>query len=33
MAFYLKLTRELKRQFQTANIAISETRAECIAIA
>ena len=33
MAFYSKLTRELKRQFQTADIAIPETRAECVAVA
>jgi hypothetical protein len=33
MTFYSKLTRELKRQFQTSNIAIPDTRAQCVAIA
>jgi hypothetical protein len=33
MAFYSKLTRELKRQFKTSDIAIPETRAQCVAVA
>ena len=31
--FYLKLTRELKKQFKTSNISIPNTRAQYIAIA
>src|SRR5271167_3238689 len=33
MTFYSKLTRELKRQFKTADISIPETRAKCVAVA
>jgi hypothetical protein len=33
MAFYSKLTRELKRQFKTSDITIPETRAQCVAVA
>jgi Zinc knuckle len=33
MTFYFKLTKELKKQFKTSNIAIPETRAKCVAIA
>jgi hypothetical protein len=33
MTFYSKLTRELKRQFQTSNIVIPDTRAQCVTIA
>jgi hypothetical protein len=33
MAFYSKLTKELKRQFKTSDIAILETRAQCVAVA
>ena len=33
MTFYSKLTRELKRQFQTSDIPIPETRAKCVVIA
>jgi hypothetical protein len=33
MAFYSKLTKELKRQFKTSDIAIPETRAQCVAVA
>jgi Zinc knuckle len=33
MTFYSKLTRELKRQFKTADIPIPETRAKCVAVA
>ena len=33
MTFYSKLTRELKRQFKTADILILETQAKCIAVA
>ena len=31
--FYLKLTRELKKQFKTSNIPIPNTRAQCVAVA
>jgi hypothetical protein len=33
MTFYSKLTREMKRQFQTSDIAIPKTRAQCVAVA
>ena len=33
MTFYSKLTRELKKQFKTADIPIPETRAKCVAVA
>ena len=33
IAFYSKLTKELKRQFKTSDIAIPETRAQCVAVA
>jgi len=33
MTFYSKLTTELKRQFQTSDIPIPETRAKCVAVA
>ena len=33
MTFYSKLTRELERQFQTSDIAIPETRTQCVAVA
>jgi len=33
MTFYSKLTKELKRQFKTADIPIPETRAKCVAVA
>jgi hypothetical protein len=33
MTFYSKLTKELKRQFKTSDIAIPETRAKCVAVA
>ena len=33
MIFYLKLTKELKRQFKTSDILIPDTRAKYIAIA
>jgi hypothetical protein len=33
MTFYSKLSKELKRQFQTSDIAIPETRAQCVAVA
>ena len=33
MAFYSKLTKELKRQFKTVDIPIPETRAKCVAVA
>jgi hypothetical protein len=33
MTFYSKLTKELKKQFQTSDITIPETRAECVAVA
>jgi hypothetical protein len=33
MVFYSKLTRELKRQFKVADIAIPGTRAQCVAVA
>jgi hypothetical protein len=33
MTFYSKLSRELKRQFKTANISIPNTRAQCVAVA
>ncbi len=31
--FYLKLTKELKKQFKTSDILIPNTRAQCIAVA
>jgi hypothetical protein len=33
MTFYSKLSRELKKQFKTADIPIPETRAKCVAVA
>src|SRR5438045_7671048 len=33
MTFYSKLTKELKRQFKTADIPIPKTRAKCVAVA
>ena len=33
MTFYSKLSKELKKQFKTADIPIPDTRAKCIAIA
>ena len=33
MTFYSKLTTELKRQFQTSDVPIPETRAKCVAVA
>ena len=33
MTFYSKLTKELKRQFKTADIPIPETRAKCVVVA
>ncbi|KAK9364327.1 hypothetical protein V1509DRAFT_557506, partial [Lipomyces kononenkoae] len=33
LAFYSKLTEELKRQFKSADIKIPESRSECVAIA
>ncbi|KAH9204415.1 hypothetical protein DL95DRAFT_418278 [Leptodontidium sp. 2 PMI_412] len=33
MTFYSKLSKELKRQFQTSDIAIPETTAQCVAVA
>src|SRR5436190_14962667 len=33
MTFYSKLTKELKRQFKTADIPIPETRAKCVPVA
>jgi hypothetical protein len=33
MTFYSKLTGELKKQFRTSDIAIPETRAQCVAVA
>ncbi len=33
MTFYSKLTKELKKQFKSANIHILETRAKCVAVA
>jgi hypothetical protein len=33
MTFYSKLSRELKKQFKTADIPIPETRARCVAVA
>ena len=33
MTFYSKLTKELKKQFKSADIHIPETRAECVAVA
>ena len=33
MTFYSKLSRELKRQFKTADISIPNTRAQCVAVA
>src|SRR5436190_5395303 len=33
MTFYSKLTKELKKQFRTADIPIPETRARCVAVA
>ena len=33
MTFYTKLSKELRRQFQTSNISVPDTRAECVAVA
>ena len=33
MTFYSKLSPELKRQFQTSDITIPETRAQCVSVA
>ena len=33
MTFYSKLSPELKRQFETSDITIPETRAQCVAVA